>query len=127
MPTKCLLNLIFSAHKFWNQIPMSSVLKPNCYHVIKLNNEYFVGIYLPLERWRASSSTICLVCLTTIVSKRASSTRERRLAGYPFWKNKVFLTSCRRLCLNQKEAYTKWEEINFLTFSVQKISRAFES
>lgn len=38
----------------------------------------------PFARWRASSSTLALVCLTTIVSNRASSTRERRLAGYPF-------------------------------------------
>lgn len=40
--------------------------------------------YLPFARKRASSNTLCLVCFTTNVSKRASSTKERRLAGYPF-------------------------------------------
>lgn len=39
---------------------------------------------LPFARCRASSSTLCFVCLTTNVSKRASSTRERRRDGYPF-------------------------------------------
>lgn len=40
--------------------------------------------YLPLAFSRASSSTDSLVCLTIIVSNRASSTSERRLDGYPF-------------------------------------------
>lgn len=39
---------------------------------------------LPLAFSRASSSTVCFVCLTIIVSKRASSTSERRRDGYPF-------------------------------------------
>lgn len=60
----------------------------------KLEKEIFTGNVqtrkenLPFAFSRASSSTDCFVCLTIMVSKRASSTSDRRRDGYPFCNKK---------------------------------------
>lgn len=56
---------------------------------------------IPFVFCLASSNPACLFCLTTTASNRASSTRDRLRAGYPFWKKE------------RKRKWNFWQKISF--------------
>ena len=70
---------------FWVEVSSISIsgstLESKNIHATYISCKATQKYNLPLARRRASSKTVCLVCFTTKVSNRASSTRERRLAG----------------------------------------------